>query len=79
MVASYRPSDGKVALLSIPRDLAVYVPVMYRKINSVNAIGRRKTGSGGELTKIIVSELLGIDLSYYMRVDFNAFPNSLMI
>ncbi len=75
MVASYRPSDGKVALLSIPRDLAVYVPGYgYRKINSVNAIGEaQKQGSGGELTKIIVSELLGIDLSYYMRVDFNAF------
>jgi LCP family protein required for cell wall assembly len=75
MVASIRPSDRKVALLSIPRDLIVPIPkVGWRKINSVNAFGELETrGRGGEQTREMIEGLLGLDIPYYVRVDFNGF------
>ena len=40
MVASFQPSQNKVALLSIPRDMVVpLAKAGWRKINSANAFG----------------------------------------
>lgn len=76
IVASVQPSTGKVALLSIPRDLVVDIPGYdYRKINNVLSFGRdQKYPGGGEaLTVKVVSDLLNIPIQYYARVDFTAF------
>ncbi len=76
IVASVQPSTGKVALLSIPRDLVVNIPGYdYRKINNVLSFGRdQKYPGGGEaLTVKVVSDLLDIPIQYYARVDFTAF------
>ncbi|MFH2063132.1 MAG: LCP family protein [bacterium] len=75
IVTSIRPSDGRVAMLSIPRDLLV--PVQghgWKKINSVNAYGEAESpGHGGELIRTTVEGLLGIDIPYYVRIDFEGF------
>jgi len=75
IVTSIRPSDNRVAMLSVPRDLLVSVPGHgWRKINSVNAYGEMQaTGRGGELTKNTMEGLLGIDIPYYIRIDFAGF------
>lgn len=75
MVASVKPSENKVALLSIPRDLLVPLPkVGWRKINSANAFGELDSpGRGAEYTRTVLEGLLGLDIPYYVRVDFDGF------
>jgi LCP family protein required for cell wall assembly len=75
ILASVRPSQNKVALLSIPRDLLVPVEEYgWRKINAVNAFGESDApGRGGELTRKTVESLLGVDIPYYVRIDFSGF------
>lgn len=75
ILASIRPSDTKIALLSIPRDLQVLIPNYgYRRINAVNAYAELNTqSSGGSETSKLISELLDEPIPYYLRVDFTAF------
>ncbi len=77
MVASVKPAENKVALLSIPRDLLVPLPKFgWRKINSANAFGElESTGRGAEFTRTILEGLLGIDIPYYVRADFEGFKS----
>ncbi len=75
IVASIRPSDGQVAMLSIPRDLLVPIQDYgWKKINSVNAYGEAQDpGHGGDLIRTTAEGLLGIDIPYYVRIDFDGF------
>jgi LCP family protein required for cell wall assembly len=75
ILASIKPSENKVALLSIPRDLLVPVEDYgWRKINAVNAFGELDArGRGGDLTRQTVESLLGVDIPYYVRIDFKGF------
>jgi len=75
MVASIRPSDGHVAMLSIPRDLLVPLPKRgWQKINAANVFGEKdEPGRGAELARDVIQDLLGFDIPYYVRVDFNGF------
>ncbi len=76
MIASFRPSDKSVALLSIPRDLYVQVPGenYYSKINAVHAHGEALgTGQGPIVLGGLVTEITGLPIHYYARVDFTAF------
>ncbi len=78
MVASIRPSDNSIALLSIPRDLYVQVPDenFYSKLNAVHAYGEaKKKDNGPELLKRKVEEITGLPIHYYARVDFTAFKS----
>jgi LCP family protein required for cell wall assembly len=78
MVASIRPSDNSVALLSIPRDFYVQVPGedFSTKINAVHAYGEsQKRNQGPELLRQKVSEITGLPLHYYARIDFIAFKH----
>ncbi len=73
--ASLRPSDGKVAMLSIPRDLSVDIPGYgWRKINHANAFGEwEKEGYGPILASQVASNITGQPIHYYVRVDFDGF------
>ncbi len=76
IVASLKPSTGQVALLSVPRDLAVDIPRYgIRKINSANAYGKEMQypGGGEQLSADIVAKTLGISINYYARMDFTGF------
>jgi LCP family protein required for cell wall assembly len=78
MVASIRPSDHSVALLSIPRDLYVKVPGenFYSKLNAVHAYGEAKQHDlGPVLIKQKVEEITGLPIHYFARVDFTAFKS----
>ncbi len=75
MIASIRPSDKRVALISIPRDLSVNIPGHgWRKINNANAFGEaERPGQGGELAKTVISQTFNIPIHYYFRIDFAGF------
>lgn len=73
MLSSLKPSDGQIALLSIPRDLVSPIS-NWQKINSINAYAEKENpGSGGAVTTQAISDLLKTPVTYYIRVDFNGF------
>lgn len=75
ILASIEPKEKKVALISIPRDLAVPIENMgFRKINNVNALAESQApGSGGLAVSQTVSDLFKIPIDYYLTVDFAGF------
>ena len=76
MIASIKPTTNEASLLSIPRDLYVQVPNMNRgsKINAVKFLGDKSREKNGiELLKQTVSEISGLDIHYYVQLDFNGF------
>lgn len=77
MLASLEPSAKKVALISIPRDLAIPMEdIGWRKINNVNAYAEVETeGSGGLAVSQAISDVLHIPIDYYIRLDFVGFIN----
>ena len=75
IIASIKPSTKEVAMISLPRDLAVDIPKHgIRKINHANAFGESANFKHGpELTKQVVEETFNTPINYYIRVDFRAF------
>lgn len=79
ILASIKPKDRQVALMSIPRDLFVPLPQPlsgFDKINAAHSIGEREqktTGGGIIYLKKTVSEVFGQPVHYVMRVDFEGF------
>jgi len=76
ILASLRQNPSFVTLLSIPRDLWVYVPNFeYSRINVADSYGERTRfpGGGAALVKQTIQYNLGIEVQYFVRVDFPAF------
>ena len=57
--------SGKIDILSLPRDTRVLVRGQEDKLNHAHAYG------GPSLTIRTVEDFLGIDLNYYVKVDYN--------
>ena len=76
ILASLKPSNNEVALISIPRDLIVEIPgYYYRKINNAVTFGIKDDypGGGEALLSSIVSKVFGVPIHYYARIDFTGF------
>lgn len=75
MLASIKPSTNQIAMISIPRDLAVDIPGYgIHKINNANAYAEmKKFNSGPEFAKKIIEDTFDIQIPYYIRIDFKAF------
>lgn len=75
IILSIKPSTKEVAMISIPRDLGVNIEGHgVRKINAADAFGEAQTpGSGGEFARQVFAKNFGLDIPYYIRVDFKAF------
>lgn len=75
IILSIKPSTNQVAMISIPRDLAVKINNHgIRKINNADAFGEaEQTDGGGEYARKIFEQTFGITIPYYARVDFTAF------
>jgi polyisoprenyl-teichoic acid--peptidoglycan teichoic acid transferase len=72
IMANIDPETKRVTLISVPRDL--WVEDLKAKINTAYASGESKRKGGGlELTKAVVGKVLGQDIEYGLRVDFNGF------
>lgn len=72
IVASLDPKTKDVVLISLPRDLYVKIPgYWWSKINSAHAFAEQdKEGSGPEVAKAVVSDVIGQPINYFVRVDF---------
>jgi len=82
LIASIDTQNHTVFLLSIPRDLWVYVPGLnsYQKINAANDVTNFNqpgypSGGMGQLQQIIETQL-GIPVDYYALMDYSAFKDS---
>lgn len=83
MLARIRSSDKKVALISIPRDLAVSVPGRgVVKINEAYTQGflnekdsSKKSDSGAKMAEQVVEKNFGVPIHYYIVVDFIGFKD----
>ncbi len=73
--ASLKPSTKQVAMLSIPRDLAVPIEGSgYGRINAIAAYAEQDNpGSGGLAASQAIGDLLDEPMDYYVRVDFKGF------
>lgn len=72
IVAKVDPETKEVWLLSIPRDTKVNIPGHgTAKINSATFYGGVEGGPA--LMVETVEEFLGVDINYYMELDFNGF------
>ncbi|MDF1498023.1 MAG: LCP family protein [Patescibacteria group bacterium] len=76
IIASIKPQENEAALISIPRDLYVNIPGtnINTKINAVKPFGdKSKEKNGTELIKKLTSEISGLDIHYFVELDFNGF------
>ena len=64
MLITINIEEGNVSILSIPRDTMVEINNRVLKINSAHAIG------GMPLTVSAVNDLLGINVEYFVKVDY---------
>jgi len=68
MIVSLDPDQGTVTLLSIPRDLYVYIPGW--RVDRINVADGR---GGPDLVAQAILYNLGIRIDHYVRVNFNGF------
>ncbi len=76
IVASIKPKEGKVSMISVPRDLQVTVPGTQdlQKINAVHHYGEQKgKGQGLQDMQTILSDVLGIPVHYAVSINFEGF------
>lgn len=67
MVINYNPSTDKIKVVSIPRDTLITNNGKNLKINAAYAVG------GYPKIKNEVENLLGININYMVKIDYNAF------
>ena len=75
IMVSYKPSTNQIAMMSIPRDLYVKADGYgWNKINAINVYAEKnKEGSGGEELAKTLSQVLDLEIPYYVAVDFDGF------
>lgn len=76
IIASLRPAQQSVSLLSIPRDLYVHIPTVgMNRINTAYLEGERgkHPGGGPGLLAETIRYNLGVRIDHYVLVDFNGF------
>lgn len=67
MLVNYNPITAQINILSIPRDTKVLINRKSAKINAAYPVG------GGEQAIESVSDLLGVDIKYYVYIDTSTF------
>ncbi len=75
IIVSVDMAHNVVRLLSIPRDLWVYIPGHgYNRVNTADLWGElARKGTGPDRVKQTIHHNLGIPIHYYVRVDFQGF------
>ncbi len=75
MLVSLKPSTKQAAMISIPRDLTAPTENgSWRKVNSIHALAEAKEeNSGGPAMTTALSSILGTEINYYLRIDFDGF------
>jgi LCP family protein required for cell wall assembly len=76
VIAVIRPSSGQVALISVPRDLYVYIPTVgMDRVNAAYEYGEMYNypGGGFALLKETILYNLGLSIDHVAIVDFDGF------
>ncbi len=76
MLITYDPLSNTAGMLSIPRDMWVYIPGFdYGKINTAYYLGEvnKLPGGGPALAVQTVEQFLGVPIDFYAQIDFNSF------
>lgn len=75
LLLNVSPDDFDVTLLSIPRDVFIYVPEYgEQRINTINVLGEMEAeGAGPALMKASIMESFGVEVERYVRLDFQGF------
>lgn len=75
MVVGINPAQMDISLLSIPRDLFIQVPNYgMQRINTINVLAEmEEAGTGSYLLAQSIEQNFGIEIDYYVRLDFQAF------
>lgn len=75
MLLNVSPGTLGVALLSIPRDVAIAVPGYgEQRINTINVLGEQESEGGGPaLLKASFKESFDVTVENYVRLDFQGF------
>lgn len=76
IIAAVRPGSGQVTLVSVPRDLYVYIPTVgMDRVNTAYEYGEmhRYPGGGAALLKDTLLYNLGIRIDHLAIVDFDGF------
>jgi polyisoprenyl-teichoic acid--peptidoglycan teichoic acid transferase len=76
VIALVRPNSGQVALISVPRDLYVYIPTVgMDRINTAYEYGEMDDypGGGTALLKDTILYNLGLSIDHLAVVDFDGF------
>jgi len=74
-VLSINTKNNKALIFSVPRDLYVDIDGFGKhKINTAYVLGEQQEhGNGGKLAKKEISQVLGIPIQYYIKIDFAGF------
>lgn len=72
MLASYNTQTNNINMLSIPRDLRMYIGNRYQKINAAHAFYTDGVPGGPTATCEAVSRLTGVAINYYVDFSFSA-------
>lgn len=75
MLATFDTNAKTVNMLSVPRDLRMYVGNRYQKINAAHAFSRNGQIDGAKGTVEAVSRLTGVDIHYYVDFSFASIAN----
>lgn len=67
ILATYFPNEGKMNMMSIPRDTKILIDGEMQKINAAHAIG------GLDLVRETVEDLTGLSIDHVAKVNFNGF------
>jgi polyisoprenyl-teichoic acid--peptidoglycan teichoic acid transferase len=76
VIAAVRPASGQVTLISVPRDLYVYIPTVgMDRVNAAYEYGQmhKYPGGGDALLKDTILYNLGIRIDHMAIVDFDVF------
>lgn len=76
VIAILRPKDGQVSLISIPRDLWVYIPSWeMQRVNTAYQHGELNdyAGGGAQLLKDTIEYNLGLHIDHTAMVEFDGF------
>lgn len=70
MIVSLNPSEGTATMISVPRDLYVYIPGF--RMDRINTADPR---GGPELAAQTILYNFGIEIDYYARMNFSGFTS----
>ena len=71
MLASYNTEENSVNMLSVPRDLRMYVGNRYQKVNAAHAFYTNGQIGGAVAVCEAVSRLTGVPINYYIDFSFD--------